>query len=111
MAQLNLQPSMPAQGISGGWNYYQPDQAYFPPVPQHRYADWPQQANVFQFPAVPAPAPATAPAPVPVPVPVRARYATVDVSDFCSPMEHEEREVVAPEPIEDECPTFEAVGQ
>ncbi|KAG6289059.1 hypothetical protein E4U09_005217 [Claviceps aff. purpurea] len=101
-------------------NYCQPDQAYFPPVPQQRYAYWPQQANVFQSAPAPAPAPvpvpvpALAPAPVfapaPVPVPVRARYATVDVLDLCPPMEHEETEVEATEPIEDECPTFEAVG-
>ncbi|KAG5912645.1 hypothetical protein E4U61_000275, partial [Claviceps capensis] len=101
-------------------NYYQPDQAYFPPVPQQRYAYWPQQENAFHVPvpapvfapaAVPAPTPAPAPvfAPAPVPVPVRARYATVDFSDLCPPMEHEETEVVAPEPIEDECPAFEAV--
>ncbi|KAG6063780.1 hypothetical protein E4U32_000936 [Claviceps aff. humidiphila group G2b] len=121
---------MSAQGISGGWNYYQPNQAHFPPVPQQGYAYWPQQANVFQF--APAPAPAFAPAPVPVaapapipasvyapapapatapaPVPDRARYTTVDVSDLCPPMEYEETEVLAPERVEDEFPTFEAVG-
>ncbi|KAG6282168.1 hypothetical protein E4U48_005083 [Claviceps purpurea] len=113
-------------------NYCSPDQAYFPPVLQQRYAYWPQQANVFQsapapapapvqFPAVPAPvfapvpvpvsAPALAPAPVfattpapapvfaPAPVPVRARNATVDVSDWCPPMEHEETEVAVVEDI------------
>ncbi|KAG5927548.1 hypothetical protein E4U60_000145 [Claviceps pazoutovae] len=39
----------------------------------------------------------------------KADEATVDLSDLCLLMEHEETEVVAPEPIEDECPTFEAV--
>ncbi|KAG5942601.1 hypothetical protein E4U59_001015 [Claviceps monticola] len=56
---------------------------------------------------VPAPAPVFAPAPVPVLV--RAKHATVDDSGLCPPVEHEETEVVAPEPIEDERPTFEAV--
>ncbi|KAG6104276.1 hypothetical protein E4U31_002090 [Claviceps sp. LM219 group G6] len=122
------QPSMSAQGISGGWNYYQPNQVHFPPVPQQGYAYWPQQANVFQFAPAPAPAfapapvPVAAPAPIPAPapapipvyspalVPVRARYTTVDVSDLCPPMEYEETEVLAPERVEYEFPTFEAVG-
>ncbi|KAG6178200.1 hypothetical protein E4U27_003897 [Claviceps purpurea] len=56
------QPSMSAQRISGGWNYYQPDQAYFPPVPQQRYDYWPQQTNVFQSAPAPAPAPVQYPA-------------------------------------------------
>ncbi|KAG6240204.1 hypothetical protein E4U23_007581 [Claviceps purpurea] len=81
------QPSMSAQGISGGWNYYQPDQAYFPPVPQQRYDYWPQQTNVFQS------------APAPAPAPVQARNATVDVSDWCPPMEHEETEVAVVEDV------------
>ncbi|KAG6208941.1 hypothetical protein E4U50_003198 [Claviceps purpurea] len=129
---VSAQPSMSAQGISGGWNYYQPDQAYFPPVPQQRYGYWPQQTNVFQSAPAPAPAPvqypavlapvfapvpvpgsapalapapvfATTPAPAPVfapaPVPVRARNATVDVSDWCPPMEHEETEVAVVEDV------------
>ncbi|KAG5986869.1 hypothetical protein E4U52_008179, partial [Claviceps spartinae] len=112
-----VQPSMSARGVSGGWNYYQSGQVHFPPVTQQRYAYWPQQTNVSQFTPAPAPAPVPVPVPVsapvpafaPAPAPVRARYATVDVSDLCPPMEHEETEVVALESIEDECPTFEAV--
>ncbi|KAG6044570.1 hypothetical protein E4U33_001510 [Claviceps sp. LM78 group G4] len=142
---IPAQPSLAAQGTSGGWNYYQPDQVHFPPVPQQRYAYWPQQANFFQFapvpvaapasipvpvyapaptpaapdaaPApvyIPAPAPVPAPVPVPVfspaPVPVRDSCTTVDVSDLCPPMKYEETEDLAPERVEDEFPTFEAVG-
>ncbi|KAG5955400.1 hypothetical protein E4U56_007254 [Claviceps arundinis] len=129
------QPFMSAQGTSGGWNYHQPNQVHCPPVPQQGYAYWPQQANVFQPAPAFAPTPAFAPAPVyapapvpapayipspapvaahvpvysPAPVPVRARYTTVDVSDLCPSMEYEETEFIAPEPVEDECPTFEAV--
>ncbi|KAG5974357.1 hypothetical protein E4U58_003145, partial [Claviceps cyperi] len=69
------QPSMSAQGTSGGWDYYQPNQVHFPPVPQQGYAYWPQQANVFQFAPAPVPAPAFAPAPVPAPAPIPAPVA------------------------------------
>ncbi|KAG6047203.1 hypothetical protein E4U33_001091 [Claviceps sp. LM78 group G4] len=65
----------------------------------------------FSFQLFPARAlaPVSASASAPAPVPARARYATVDASDLCPPMEHGETEAVAPEPIEDDCPTFEAV--
>ncbi|KAG6043021.1 hypothetical protein E4U17_001138 [Claviceps sp. LM77 group G4] len=64
--------------------------------------------TIYLFPAR-ALAPVSASASAPAPVPARARYATVDASDLCPPMEHGETEAVAPEPIEDDCPTFEAV--
>ncbi|KAG6227832.1 hypothetical protein E4U26_001429 [Claviceps purpurea] len=71
----------------------------------------PAPAPVFAPVPVPGSAPALAPAPVfattpapapvfaPAPVPVRARNATVDVSDWCPPMEHEETEVAVVEDI------------
>ncbi|KAG5930757.1 hypothetical protein E4U59_000894, partial [Claviceps monticola] len=55
-------------------NYYQPDQAYFSPVPRQRYAYWPEQENVFQFPPVPAPAPVFAPSAVPAPTPASTPF-------------------------------------
>ncbi|KAG6103518.1 hypothetical protein E4U13_000545, partial [Claviceps humidiphila] len=87
---------------------FSPAPVYAPaPIPAPVAAPAPVPAPVY----IPSPAPVTAHVPVysPAPVPVRARYTTVDVSDLYPSMEYEETEFIAPEPVEDECPTFEAV--
>ncbi|KAG6112152.1 hypothetical protein E4U13_004395 [Claviceps humidiphila] len=87
---------------------FSPAPVYAPaPVPAPVAAPAPVPAPVY----IPSPAPVAAPVSVysPAPDPVRARYTTVDVSGLCPPMEYEETEFIAPEPVEDEYPTFEAV--
>ncbi|KAG6157646.1 hypothetical protein E4U37_007070 [Claviceps purpurea] len=67
-----LQPSMAALGISGGWCPQHP-QTYF--APRQGQFDWPQQANAFQFSTAShqsAYAPAVAPVPTTAPVPAPA---------------------------------------
>ncbi|KAG6076349.1 hypothetical protein E4U16_002846 [Claviceps sp. LM84 group G4] len=89
-----VQLSMSTQGISGGWNYYQPDQVHFPPVPQQRYTYWPQQTNVSQFTPAPTAVSATAPSPA---------------SQLCLTDEYEEGRIAPIEHVGDSGPTVEAI--
>ncbi|KAG6174846.1 hypothetical protein E4U51_000080 [Claviceps purpurea] len=83
-----LQPSMAALGISGGWCPQHP-QTYF--APRQGQFDSPHQANAFQFSTAShqsAYAPAVAPVPTTAPVPAPAVAPALTIAPVPAPVEH-----------------------